>query len=130
MNLFKIDGEQYFIDLDKFMSYVTHLTSQEKNNDTEITQTYTIGGLDDDESETTDNSLSLIQKQVTENKSNGNDSLYNVKYDFLKLILNAIISPTFDESGIPSPVKSIEDMSFGQILCFNTLINKGIIQVM
>ena len=119
-------NNKYVIDLNKIMDFVTHLKNNEKNNDTQITQMYSIDEPLDGE-DISEQKLNLITKQVTENKYNGNDSLYNVRYDLVKLIINNLLDFSIDGDGVL--IKDEEQMSFGQKLCLNTLINEGIIKI-
>lgn len=118
----KIDDKQYAIDMNKYMEFVSTISQSEKNNDTTITQTWAIG--EDDEGQP---SLELISKEVAETKSNTNDILYNFRYDFIKGLFTTICTPMVDENGFPRAVRSFSDMSIGQVLAFNTMVNAGVI---
>ena len=109
-----------FIDMDKFMEFVSNVNV--KNSDTSISQVWQTG---DDE---VSNELTMISKDVAETKSNYSDTLYNIRYDFARNILNTVIQVTPDESGLIKNITNTNDMNFAQILCLNSLINQGIIK--
>lgn len=110
----------YYIDMDKFMEFVT--TYNVKNSDTSISQVYSVNENDDN------GELSIISKDVSETKTNYNETLYNIRYDFARQLLNTITNIIPDENGIAKNVDNLEDMNFAQQLCFNSLISQGIIK--
>ncbi len=59
--------------------------------------------------------------------TDGSETFGTIRYDLIKSLLNLIVTPSTDENGIPVTMTSFNDMYFGQILAFNTLVNEGII---
>lgn len=112
----------YYIDMDKFMEFVTNFNI--KNSDTSISQVWSI-----DDSQV-NNELSMVSKDVSETRSNYSDTLYNIRYDFARQILQTITNAIPDENGIAKNIITTNDMNFPQTLCFNSLISQGIIKDM
>ena len=118
--MLEFEGKVYVIDFDKLMSLVTDLPDVSK----EKTKTETWGYVSDEENKP---DFRMIQKEVAENTTNGMETFGNIKYDFMKNLLNLIVSPISDDNGNLMRLESFGDMYFGQKLAFNTLINEGII---
>lgn len=112
----------YYIDMDKFMEFVMNYNV--KNSDTSISQVWSI----DENNE--NGELSMISKDVAENKSNYSDTLYNIRYDFARQLLNTLTNVIPDENGLYKNIMSFEEMNFAQTLCFNSLISQNIIKNM
>lgn len=112
----------YYVDMDKFMEFVCNFNI--KNTDTSISQVWSIN--DDNEN----GDLSMISKDVSENKSNYSDTLYNIRYDFARQLLTTLTNVIPDENGIAKNIVSIDDMNFAQTLCLNSMISQGIIKYM
>lgn len=117
--MISINNKCYIIDLDKLMAWVSETPSSEKNISTITTMSYPITN-DDDEEE-------IVEKEVSENKSTLNETMNNVRYDFIRILLNTIFT-TFTNNMNQIITLTPEDLSFGQKLAFNTLINKNIIK--
>lgn len=112
---------KYAIDLDKLMKWVSTTPSSEKNVATTITQ---IIPIIDEESNVDDDSIANFStKEITENKDTLNDTMNNIRYDIIKLLLNTLFSSVdhLNSSSLQ------EVLSIQQRICFNTLLNKGII---
>ena len=69
----------------------------------------------------------IVEKDITENKSTLNDTLNNIRYDFVRALLNNILIMTSDASGNIITQQSIEEFSIGQKIAFNSLLDKKII---
>ena len=117
--MIEIEGKYYVIDMDKMMAWVVETPASEKNINTITTMSYPITN-DDDEEE-------IVEKEVSENKSTLNETMNNVRYDFIRILLNTILT-TFTNNMNQIITLTPEDLSFGQKLAFNTLINKNIIK--
>jgi len=117
--MIEIEGKYYVIDMDKMMAWVVETPASEKNINTITTMSYPITN-DDDEEE-------IVEKEVSENKSTLNETMNNVRYDFIRILLNTIFT-TFTNNMNQIITLTPEDLSFGQKLAFNTLINKNIIK--
>ena len=116
------NNHDYYIDMDKFMEFVMNYNV--KNSDTSISQVWSI----DENNE--NGELSMISKDVAENKSNYSDTLYNIRYDFARQLLNTLTNVIPDENGLYKNIMSFEEMNFAQTLCFNSLISQNIIKNM
>jgi hypothetical protein len=68
----------------------------------------------------------MVEKEITENKSTLNDVFNNVRYDFVRSLINTLLTITVDGMGNVFGTR-IEDFTFGQKLAFNTLLAKKII---
>lgn len=117
--MIEIEGKYYVIDMDKMMAWVVETPASEKNINTITTMSYPITN-DDDEEE-------IVEKEVSENKSTLNETMNNVRYDFIRILMNTIFT-TFTNNMNQIITLTPEDLSFGQKLAFNTLINKNIIK--
>ena len=109
------DDKKYALDLNKCIEFML------SGKDTETSKTETYGLLEDSDK------LQIVGREMSETNSNCNDVISNIKYDLLKNILNMLLSPIFDSSGQPLMVKCFEQMHFGQMMAFNTLVNAGIL---
>ena len=115
--MIEIDGKFYIIDMDKLMAWVAETPSSEKNINTITTMTYPI--TNDDEEE-------IVEKEISETKSTLNDAMNNIRYDFVRILINTILTTfTTDLNQILS--YDLKTMSFSQKLAFNTLLHKKII---
>jgi len=115
--MIEIDGKFYIIDMDKLMAWVAETPSSEKNINTITTMTYPI--TNDDEEE-------IVEKEISETKSTLNDAMNNIRYDFVRILINTILTTfTTDLNQILS--YELKTMSFSQKLAFNTLLYKKII---
>ena len=111
-----IDGKYYKIDMDAVMKWITENPSSERNINVTTTLTYPV--IDGNE---------VIEKEISENKSTLNDVMCNVRYDFIRTMLNTLLM-TFTNDLNQAITLSFSDLSFSQKLVFNTLLVKGIIQ--
>lgn len=113
----EIDGKYYIIDMDKLMQWIVETPSSEKNINTITTMSYPIANDDEEE---------IIEKEVSETKSSLNETMNNVRYDFVRNMINTIFMTfTNDMNQITS--FSLNDLSFAQRIAFNTLFYKKII---
>lgn len=116
----EFEGKLFLIDFDKLMSLVYDLPDVTK----EKTKTETWQYVQDEDNRP---DFRIVQKEVSENTANNVETLGNIKYDFMKNLLNLIVSPISDDNGNILKINTFSDMYFGQVLAFNTLINEGII---
>lgn len=114
--MLSIDGKYYKIDMDAVMAWVVETPSAEKNINV-ITQ-FSYPAVDNED---------IVEKDITENKSTLNDTLNNIRYDFVRALLNNILIMTSDASGNIITQHSIEEFSIGQKIAFNSLLDKKII---
>lgn len=115
-----ICGKEYYVDIDVFFDTFTGTTLNENDVNTVITATY---GDDDGTQD-----LSLISKEVVESRRNGIDTLYTLRYDTIKFLLDTLLQPTYNEVGELRQIKTLGDLPFAQQIAFNSLLNRGIIK--
>lgn len=116
--MIEIGGKYYVLDMDKIMAWVVETPVSEKNISTITTMSYP--NANDDEEE-------IVEKEVSENKSTLNETMNNVRYDFIRMLLNTVFA-TFTNNMNQIITLTPDDLSFGQKIVFNTLVNKKIIK--
>lgn len=109
-----LNGKGFAIDMSKLMAWVSKTPSSEKNVTTLITETFPMQ-TDDEEN------FDVASKEISESKTTLNEVMNNIRYDFAKQLISPLISY------IDMDIKSYEDLTFAQKLCFNTLLKEGII---
>ena len=110
-----IDGKYYIIDMDAVLKWVSETPNSEKNINTITTMTYPV--IEGEE---------IVEKEISENKSSLNEIFNNVRYDFIRILINTLFTTfTTDLNQILS--FSFKDLSFAQKIAFNTLLAKKII---
>lgn len=114
--MIEIDGKCYSIDMDALMRWVSETPSSEKNISTITTLTYP--AVEDD---------NIVEKEISETKSSLNEVMNNVRYDFARILINALMTTYVNNAGEFASY-GISDLNFGQKLAFNTLLKKGIIK--
>lgn len=120
MTYYQIDGKLYYLNLSNLFKLVTEISSREKPINTTITQYY--GGEDDDENE-----LQNDDKQIVETKSNVNEVMNNVRYDIVKFMITCLFESKVNSDGIPMGIQHLDELSFAQGVCLNTLIKHKIL---
>ena len=114
-------NERYAIDINRFFEVFSGNLLDENDVNTVITATYGEDGANN-------NDLSLISKEVVESKRNGIDTLYGLRYDTLKLLVDTLFTIQYDEkNGCVKDVSDYEDLTFAQKIAFNSLLNEGIL---
>lgn len=119
--MLKLGNKAYAIDISKIMRWVSTTPQEERNILTTITQVQPLQTADydiDDE----DVSIEVASKEITENKTTLNDTMNNVRYDLIKMIISELFTYTNNESD-----GNWKALSFTQRICFNTLVKEGII---
>lgn len=116
--MIEIDGKYYIIDMDRMMSWICETPSPEKNIITITTMNYPI---------TNDDEEDIVEKEVTENKQTLNETMNNIRYDFVRIMINTLMN-TFMNNMNQIITMRTQDLSFGQKLAFNTLLDKNIIK--
>lgn len=114
--MIEINGKYYRIDMDALMAWVTKTPSTEKNISTVTTITYPI----------TDEGEDLSEKEISESKSTLNETMNQVRYDFVKNLLNTILTAFTTNTNTILTV-TLDDLSLGQKIAFNTLLSANII---
>ena len=108
--MLSIDGKYYKIDMDAVMAWVVETPSAEKNINV-ITQ-FSYPAVDNED---------IVEKDITENKSTLNDTLNNIRYDFVRALLNNILIMTSDATGNIVTLHNIEDINKGKKKAVNSL---------
>lgn len=119
--MIKLGNKAYAIDISKIMRWVSTTPQEERNILTTITQVQPLqtAGYDIDDE---DVSIEVASKEITENKTTLNDTMNNVRYDLIKMIISELFTyrnETTDNNYAP--------ITFTQRICFNTLVKEGII---
>lgn len=115
--MIKIDEKYYAIDIDAMMEWIATTPSSEKNVSTVTTLTYPISDGDNE----------LVEKEVSENKTTLNDTMNNIRYDLMRNLIDTLTSNINNIMDNEMPSFSLNDLTFGQKLVFNTLYAKNII---
>lgn len=119
--MIEICGKKYYIDIDSAFDIYAGLSLDENEVNTVITATY------GDES-MTHGDLSLISKEIVESKRNGIDTLYNLRFDTIKYLLDILLQTFYDVDGNMIVIKDLNQLTFAQKFAFNSLLEKGIIK--
>lgn len=114
--MIEINGKFYVIDMDKLMEWISETPASEKNINTMTTITYPI--TNDDEEE-------VVEKEVTENKSSLNETMNNIRYDFIRNLINTLFSAITTDMQILT--RDLNELTLGQKIAFNSLLYKKII---
>lgn len=120
-DMLKIGDKIYAIDISKIMQWVSTTPQGERNILTTITQVQPIQTVDyeiDDE----DGSIEVASKEITENKTTLNETMNNIRYDLIKMILSELFTYKNETDG-----GNYAPITFTQKICFNTLVKEGII---
>lgn len=99
----------YYINIDEVFKLVSYSDRVERK-ETEITDGYQ---YDSDE-----NRLVPLNKMVREIKSPTDSQIDNIRYDFIKFLIEKILDLDFE---------SIKSGSYGAEICLNSLLKKGIL---
>lgn len=112
--MINILGKEYYIDLNKLLSFI------DKNSNGEVPTTQTITATYNDD-------LSMLSKEIVEAKVNINETLQTAKFDIMRIFLDTLITTTYDSNGELITGVEEEPLSLGQRMSFNTLIKAGIL---
>lgn len=120
----EIENEVYALDLNKMINFVF-----EPNNNKNIESSQTLLYATD---EGTDSQMKLVSKQLTENKSNDNsERIDTIRYDLTRQLLDVLMgigvktNPFGDVVEQDSANSSLDDMTVGEVIAFNTFLNEG-----
>lgn len=117
MMYYQIDDKLYYINLDVVFSIISENQTTDKLVNTTITQYY--GG---DAENNANNG-----KEIVESKSNFNETLNNVRYDFVKFLISCLLTSGYESDGSTQHIIHHTDLTFAQGLCLNTLIKYKIL---
>ena len=123
-NFITFDEHVYAIDINKLLSYVAKPSVNESVKDKTKVEHW---GLVEDGQGNVQDDFRLISKEMSETLTDGSETFGTIRYDLVKSMLNLIVTPATDDNGVPVTINSLDEMYFGQILSFNTLVNEGII---
>lgn len=126
-NLIEFDGKTYFVDVARFFEIVTGMGGVDKTSDQTINQTYGYPASAFDKGNVNEDDFILVSKEVSESKTNFNDSVCNIKYNFLQNIFQLVTAPSVNMNGEPIVIENASQMHFGQMLAFNTFLELGVI---
>ena len=119
--MIEFNNEFYAIDIKRFFEVFSGNMLDENDVNTVITATYGEDG-------TSNNDLTLISKEVVESKRNGIDTLYGLRYDTLKFLVDTLFMIQYDDkNGCVKEIKTYDDLTFAQKIAFNSLLNEGIL---
>lgn len=131
MNYFEFNDTIYGIDMEKFMDFVSNNKDKERDTNTTITQIFSDTGDAEQENimsrDISNNNFRVVSKEISETRANNNAVFNNVRYDFIRILLNCIINPYYNPDGSMIIVNSENEMFLGQKIAFNTLLSNGII---
>lgn len=102
-----IGNSVYAMNLQKIADFCL-VSDKLKNKESEVTEGYEV---------TDDNGPELVSKVVREIKTNGNPQNDTIKYDLIRLFIDAVLSA----EGI------LPEMTTGMKIAFNTLLDNGFI---
>lgn len=117
----RVYGDFYAVDLKKATSFFTEIPSAAKPNSTSIQHVYT--PLDDDDTVSAKakaDTTTISEKTVTDVKFGVNDNISQLRYSLLMSLIEMALT-TDTDAELPS------DMSPGQKIAFNTLVENGIL---
>lgn len=121
INRFNIEGNVYALNLEKLMEFIVTPMNRELDGNTTLVQKY----------ETNDNvsnsGLNLVNKEITENKTNINELTCSMRYNIIMELFNLITTPLTDEKGMLLSLTSLESWPLGHAIAFNTLIEMDIL---
>lgn len=128
MAYYKINDKLYYINVENLFKMVGELPSKEKLVNTTITQYY---GNDDDDTVEDDDFIEIRQinggKEIVETKSNANETMSSVRYDFMRGLINTLFDTRYSSNGVPVSVDDITELTMAQRIAFNTLIEYKIL---
>lgn len=106
----------YRIDLEKIVEFIKK--DEVKNNNTSVTQVWAPGSEMDD-------SLQMITKEISENKTNYSETLYDVRYNLILTLLTPLLS---GNTPMDSTIEiDLNTLTFQQRLCMQTLLKEKIL---
>ena len=119
MDYIEFNGKYYALDLEKCMKFASNTPDYELQKDNTKTETY--GLLDDGKD------FKLLQRENMETTSNKNPNYGSARFTLLTTLIQYLMTVIADANGTPVIVKEPDDMHFGQMLTFNTLLHEGIL---
>ena len=119
-------GGKYYLDLDRYISFISDVTTSERLTNSVITSTYS------DDLQSNDGDMSMLTKEIVETKGNGggNELFHQIRYEIIK---NLVVSLTSGGYTVDGEISVDDDDDSGlntieQKLAFNTLLEYGILK--
>ena len=127
--MIQIEGKNYAIDMNKLMEFVTTPEKNDLSRDTTVVETYGMPQLmtSDGDLVADPSKFGLISKEISTSKGNESESSLPLRYDLVKNFLSTLVTPMAGSDGGPIIIESIDELTFGQKICFNTLMHAGIL---
>ena len=113
-------GGIYYFDLERYIDFITNVTSAERPSNSVITETYSEDAQNDEDE------MSMVTKEIVETKGNGggNEFFHETRYKIISDLMNFLLYYTSDGEVYDDN----ESLSMGQKLAFNTLLKYGILK--
>lgn len=124
-----IDDRYFYIDTKKLFAFIMKEDSATRNDSQTIVQTYGYPRNQMGEFNT-DEKFTMLSKEVSEGKQSMHDVNSNMKYDFMKMLISILVDVSQNDFGSSGELQSnfrLDDLTFGQRLAFNTLVDSGIL---
>ena len=117
---FNIEGNVYALNLEKLMEFIITPMNRELDGNTTLIQKYENNNIENV-------GLSLVNKEITENKTNINELTCSMRYNVIMEMINLLTTPLTDENGMVISLMNLESWPLGHAIAFNTLIEMGIL---
>lgn len=131
MEYYDINGKLYYINLDNLFKLVGELPSKEKIVNTTITQVYNNNAYDDDIDDDDESEAPMNMfgggKEITESKSNSNETMSTVRYDLIRFLITTLFNDKYNSNGVLISVEDTYEMTIAQKIALNTLIEYKIL---
>ena len=101
------NGLEYVFDMGKICQFVIY-SDKTSSKEHEVLDNYEIND---------GNKIELVSKSVRELSGRGNEQIDNIKYDFIKMFIDLIL--TYNEYP-----RQLDELPFGVKIAFETLINE------
>lgn len=118
----EIYDEIYALNLNKMTEFIFK-SKDEKNIEANQTLTY---------SPDENGNMSIVHKELSENKINGNPSVDAMRYDLTKILLDVILNTgntpfedAITDTNITKMENDMRNMTIGESIAFNTFLNEG-----
>lgn len=102
-----IDNKTYYFDIDKIFEYI-NFTGKNCHKETEMVDAY----------EKSNGELSQMSKVITETKLPLDGQIDSFRYDFIKMLINRTMGF----------IQDVDLWTLGDKICFQTLIESGILK--
>lgn len=114
-------GGVYYFDLERYIDFITNVTTAERPSNSVITETYS------EANQTDEDEMNLVTKEIVETKGNGggNEFFHETRYKIISDLVNFLLYYTSDSN---ETYDDDENLSMGQKLAYNTLIKYGILR--